>query len=188
VLSVLLAVSGASSQQKEQVEQGQVSLASRKTAGYTISRLPPAAFPQLSGDVRAELEKRGCLVPQTVRAKQPENVISGHYRDAGTTDWAAVCSRDGYSSILVFWKGSAQSVEEIGRRKDTDDLLASSSKENLGYARFISSASPERIQRKKHNKQLGPFNHEGIEDGLLEKGSLIHYFRGGEWVELEGRD
>jgi len=187
VLMMAAAIAAAGPQQNEQVEQGQIPSKGGGTLPYKIARLAPAAFTQLPGAVRAELEKRGCLVPQTFRASQPENAISGAFREAGTADWAVLCSREGYSSILVFWKASAESVAELGRRKDTEDLLASESQGTARYARFISAASPDWIRRKKHNKKVGPLEHDGIEDGLLGQGSLIHYFRGNGWVELEGR-
>jgi len=187
ILTIFFAVAAAGPQQNEQVEQGQIPSKGGGNLPYKIARLAPAAFTQLPAAVRAELEKRGCLVPQTFRASQPENAISGAFREAGTADWAVLCSREGYSSILVFWKASAESVAEVGRRKDTEDLLASESQDTARYARFLSAASPDWIRRKKHNKKVGPLEHDGIEDGLLGQGSLIHYFRGGDWVELEGR-
>ncbi len=188
LLTLAIGVASASPQHNEHVEHGQSRWQDGQTHAYRIARVAPAAFPQLPSGVRTELEQRGCLVPQTQWAKQPENVISGAYRTGGNRDWAALCSRGGFSSVLVFWNGSGKMTAELGRQKDTDYLQAIDSKGDLGYSRFISTASPDSIRRRKENKQLGPFHHDGIEDGFQGKGSLIHYNRSERWIELEGAD
>jgi len=34
----------------------------------------------------------------------------------------------------------------------------------------------------------GILDHEGIDDGIFEKGSSIHYFYDGKWLEFAGSD
>jgi hypothetical protein len=173
-------------QQNENVERGQLTGRDGLVHPFTVARLAPAAFPGLPGAVREELARRECLVPQTSAAKQPENVISGKYRDGSTTDWAVLCSREGYSSVLVFWSGAAQSVEEFARQKDTDSMQVSRSNDFYEYSRRITTAPPERVRKRKENRKLGPFEHDGIDDAFVGKGSTIYYFRQGRWQELQG--
>src|SRR6185437_2064480 len=59
-----------------------------KPMPYTIRHLPVSSFPALPQTVSAELEARGCLIPQTYEAHQPENVVHGSLESAGSTDWA----------------------------------------------------------------------------------------------------
>jgi len=65
----------------------------------------PSALPSLPRAFRAELERRGCTVPQSHRS---ENAISGHFGASGQVDWAVLCSQRGQSTILVSWGGTAQ--------------------------------------------------------------------------------
>jgi hypothetical protein len=186
VFLVIVAVAGAAAQQNQQVEHGQMTDRKGLIHPFTIVRLTPAAFPDLPGTVRDELVKRGCLIPQTSAAKQPENVTSGKFRDGSSGDWAVLCSREGVSSVLVFWNGSVESVQEIGKQQDSDYMQKQHSGEFFEYSRRISAASPERIRKPKQNRKLEPFGHDGIDDAFVENGSVIHYFRQGQWEELQG--
>jgi hypothetical protein len=176
VLAALLAVAGAAARQKQQPEPAK------------IVRLKPAEFPELPAAVREDLERRGCLIPQTFAAKHPENVISGKFRDGSGGDWAVLCSRAGFSSVLVFWSGSAQMPDELAESRDMDSIQTYDRSGVFGYSRLIITAPPSEIGKREGNKQLGPFDHDGIDDGFLEKGSAIHYFRRGQWERLEGAD
>jgi len=173
-------------QGEPQVEKGQLTGGDHLIHPFSIVRLAPGAFAQAPGAVRDELVRRGCLIPQTFRAQQAENVISGKFRNGSNGDWAALCSKAGSSSVLVFWNGSAQGVQELSAQKDTDYVQALTSGVVYGYSRRITAASPERIRKAKQNRRLEPFDHDGIDDAFVEKGSVIHYFREGHWEELQG--
>src|SRR5271170_2762466 len=91
-LTGLLAVAGAQGLRGQAA--GPAAPAGR-TQDDSVSRLEPSAFKDLPAEVREELERRKCLVPQTYEARQPENVISGKFRDGDDRDWAVLCSREG---------------------------------------------------------------------------------------------
>jgi len=176
VLAALLVVAGAAARQKQEPEPAK------------IVRLKPAEFPQLPAAVREDLDRRGCLIPQTFAAKHPENVISGKFREGAAEDWAVLCSREGLSSVLVFWNGSAHMPDELAKSRDADSMQTYDRSGVLEYSRVIITASPSEIGKREGNKQLGPFDHDGIDDGFLAKGSVIHYFRQRQWERLEGAD
>jgi hypothetical protein len=46
-----------------------------ETADQRVVRLSPAAFPDLPKNLLADLNRRGCLIPQVLPAKQRHNVI-----------------------------------------------------------------------------------------------------------------
>jgi hypothetical protein len=183
-----LGVGAAQTRPYQQVEHGQIAGADGTARPYRIRRLQPAAFPQVPKAVRKELEGRKCLIPQTFASKGAENLISGEFRKKGETGWAALCSRDGYSTLLVFWNESARSVAELGRRKDMDMMQAVNASGEAGYSWSIIIVRPNEILAREGNEKAGPFDHDGIDDGFLEKGSSIHYFRDGRWLQLEGAD
>ncbi len=89
-----------------------------EVADSATVRLPPSAFSQLPEKIVRNLQGRGCTVPQTYLSGKPNNVISGELARRGQTDWAVLCSRNGESSILVFWSGSTKSVSEVAKAPD----------------------------------------------------------------------
>jgi hypothetical protein len=184
VLPVFLGVVAA--QQSPLVENGQFTGQDNLVHPFSVTRLAPAAFANLPGAVRDALVQKGCTVPQPSGATGAESVISGKFRDGSSGDWAVLCSKGGSSSVLVFWNGSAQAVDELASEKDTDYLQAPRSGVVYVYSRRISAASPERIRKPKQNRRLEPFEHDGIDDAFVGNGSVIHYYRQRQWEELQG--
>jgi hypothetical protein len=161
-----------------------------QTAHPEIVRLAPRDFPRMPATVADDAHRRGCTIPQAYTNPRPHNVISGRFRDRNHMDWAVLCSRDGRSAILIYWSGSPGDVAELADLADgTYDIGGGRS----GYGRFIATARPARIE---HNCRVSEapspecpvITHDGIDDGLAEKGSRIHYFDGARWHELPGAD
>lgn len=159
-------------------------------ADSMIVRLPPSAFPSLPAPIQREIEKRGCRIPQPF-GTPTANVIHGQFARRGQTDWAVLCSRDGVSTILVFWNGSAARVDSLATAPDRDYLQAIGAGQ-IGYSRKISAIGPKDIRylyRACTDAQPPfPLEHDGIDDYFLEKASEIHFKRRGEWVRLPGMD
>ena len=154
-------------------------------------RLPPAAFSQLPKNIVQYLRVRGCTIPQTYLSSEPHNVISGEFARRGQTDWAALCSRNGESSILVFWRGSTKSVAEIAKTPDRGFLQTITEGGKIGFSRMIEAVDSGYII--KHYEAYGgpkppPINHEGIDDAYVEKASVVRYYYRGRWLELQGAD
>src|SRR3974390_1098637 len=76
---------------KALVTTGEVMLRGQKRQ-YIVRHLPPSSFPDLPDAVANELNQRGCLIPQTYQAHQPENAVHGSFQSAGSSDWAVLCS------------------------------------------------------------------------------------------------
>ena len=155
----------------------------------TIVRLPPSAFPELPEDIRKFLEQRGITIPQSFQQREPHNVIQGYFRDVSRPDWAVLCSRNGASAIVVFWRGSLEGFTEFGRAPDNDWLQDVHGDGVLGYSRFLDVATPEAIEQ--YHKNFGgpvppPLKHEGINDNILEKASTVWYWHEDRWLELQG--
>ena len=154
-------------------------------------RLPPAAFSRLPKNIVQYLQGRGCTIPQTYLSREPHNVISGEFARRGQTDWAVLCSRNGISSILVFWRGSTKSVSEIAKAPDTGFLQTVSEGGKIAYSRAIEPVGRDYIMS--HYKGYGgrkplPINHQGIDDAYVEKASVVRYYHRGKWLELKGAD
>jgi hypothetical protein len=183
ILVFLLVLAGETKgqQDSEQVETGQVQVAG-KVRSYHLRRLPLSSFPDLPPSVSSILAQRGCMIPQTWEAHRPENVIHGAFYQAGHQDWAVLCSQRGESSLLVFRDGMGMPLE-LASYRDKDRLAPTTAAGQLGYAWAIDSASPTRL------RQFAPgqrFEHQGIEDSLVEYSSILHYWRDGQWLSIEG--
>ena len=156
-----------------------------------IERLTPVAFPQLPKNLMKNLQARGCTIPQAGFKPKPNNVISGDFAKRGQTDWAALCSRGGESSILVFWGGSVKSPAELAKAPD-DAYWLGNDRDGFHYYRHIMVADRDYILA--HYREYGrggfipPINHDGIDDGFLEKGSAVYYFHRDKWLSLPGAD
>lgn len=184
VLLVLLIPAGETrgqEQDKEQVETGRLQIAGQSYP-YRLRRLPLSSFPELPPSVRGVLAQRGCMIPQTWEARRPENVVHGAFFQSGHQDWAVLCSQNGESSLLVFRDGIGVPVE-LASYKDTNRLAPTNENGYLGYAWGLDTASPTRL------RQFAPgqrFDHDGIEASIIEHSSVLHFYRDGQWITIEG--
>lgn len=148
---------------------------------YSIVRLQPTAFPELPKNLVAELKRRGCKIPQPYTNRKA-NVIRGEFAKPVQTDWAVLCSANGFSSILVFWNGSERTPTEIAKWSEPDATVI--------YDAFIKPVGRKFIMD--HYRAYGgpkppPIDHQGIESGG-EKASVVLYLYRGKWLKLQGAD
>ena len=159
-------------------------------ADLQVTRLAPSAFAELPPNIRRELERRGCTVPQVSADKKPQNVIKGEFTRKGQTDWAVLCSVNQISTILVFRNASVRNPTELAREPDVDELQATGG-DAVAYSRAISGVDRPYIlnhyQAYDGNKPP-TIDHQGINDAFVEKVSVIHYFGAGKWLNLTGAD
>jgi hypothetical protein len=154
-------------------------------------RLAPARLAAVPAAVKAELERRGCLIPQSFVAKadRPENAIRGHFISPTGTDWAVLCSRQRRSVLLVFRGGGVNKVDELAVEDDADKLQVTAPGQ-IGYSRGIFVASPRDIRE--HNPSPDPLlpvlDHDGVHDAFIEKASVIWFWSGTRWLKLAGTD
>lgn len=154
-----------------------------------IVRLPPAEFEQLPRNLVRELERRGCAIPQDY-TKERGNVIRGAFKRPGQTDWAVLCSVNGFSSILVFWKGSEDHPAEMARAEDRMFLQVIGDEE-IGFSRRISAVGKQFIlqQYRAHGGAAPPpIDHQGIDDMFLDKASVVYFYHRQKWHRLTGAD
>lgn len=162
-----------------------------EAADVATIRLPPSVFKQAPARVRSALESRGCLIPQTwLASNPPHNLIRGELRQKGTYHWAALCSRQRTSTILVIEEESGAVVDELEPRADRDYLQGVGGEE-IGFSRAITAVGREYIEA--HYRAFGgpeppPVDHQGIDDAFVEKASSVLYFHQGKWLTLTGAD
>jgi hypothetical protein len=153
-------------------------------------RLDPERFTELPRSLQIELRRRGCSIPQPFGNGPQQNVIRGSFIRAGQVDWAALCSRERRSAILIFRNGNPGAIVELARRADAG-FLEEVGANKIGFSRTISVASAEFILQH-HEWYGGPvppsLTHVGINDAFLEKASVVWYWHRGRWLQLTGSD
>jgi hypothetical protein len=152
-------------------------------------RVSPSAFTNLPSAIRTAMEKRGCTVPQPAGSERRRNVITGHFTGAKAREWAALCSRDRRSTVLVFHGDGSSKVDEVGEAADAD-YLQTRPGGRIGFSRALLVASPRAIKRIRTDDgpKLRVIDHDGIVDAFEGKGSMIWYWLEGKWVLLPGSD
>ena len=156
-----------------------------------VVRLPPRVFRELPRPVARKLVAWGCTIPQAKEISHRHNVIKGNFKGANQTDWAVLCSKGHASSIIIFWGGSPDSFSKIARIADKVFLQTIDGDGTIGFSRHLSAAGQAYIlqhYREYHGPKPPPLNHQGIEDGFLEKASTIYYYFGRKWIALQGAD
>jgi len=175
----------------QSLEENRLEQTARADAAVSeIRRLPPDAFPELPDAVAGVLASRGCTVPQPLPEGAPRNVIRGEFYSSGEVGWAALCSVNYSTSLLVFRDDGDTNPESIDTLDDRRRLQFLDDG-RVGYSREITTVDRDCIMR--HYRSYGgpeppPIDHHGIDGAFLEKASVVFYYDRGGWLRLQGAD
>jgi hypothetical protein len=161
--------------QTEQTETGFGSLPGRPRVVYNIRLLPVSSFPQLPPVVAQQLDGMGCMIPQTYEAHEPENVIHGSFEKKGSSDWAALCSANGVTTLYVFFQSNLSDPIPLRHQPD-GQWLGKDWSQDYGSAWGI-ARRPARLMPPADGD-----DHDGIDDAFVEKSTTVHYFQKGQWT------
>ncbi|MGQ0577920.1 MAG: hypothetical protein ACT4PQ_03305 [Betaproteobacteria bacterium] len=156
--------------------------ASAQTASTEIHKewpdfryLEPKQLPELPALIRADLEKRACKIPRFTRWDARHNAIHGQFLKPGQRDWAVLCRQQDKTSILIYPASAAADVQLV-RGQDHDPY------------RIIQTVTAFVVQKRairdKLTDTLPPFDHDGIEDGPIQKAAIVLFYRDGEWMQF----
>jgi hypothetical protein len=191
LLFVSLCVAGAEFAQEPDaalenlVTNGQVTLRGQ-TRPYIVRHLPASSFPDLPEAVATELKQRGCLIPQTYQAHQPENVVHASFQRAGSSDWAVLCSVKGTVSLLIFFDSTGK-ASVLDTAPETQRLQNHESNGVLGFNWGIDVASPQVV----HDAQIGltprppRLDHDALADSIVDHKTIYRYHANGSWSLLD---
>ncbi len=154
---------------------------------YLIRHLPVSSFPELPAEFAALLNRRGCLIPQTYEAHQPENVIHASLERPGSSDWAVLCSERGSVSLLVYFSSPPDKMMVLSAAPETERLQAHDPSGVLGFNWGIDPASPEQIREAQAGLlyRPAPVDHDALADSLVDRHTIYHYYLNGAWIVLE---
>lgn len=167
-------------------DSGQISV-DGKAVSYVIRHLPVSSFPDLPQPVRAELESRGCLIPQSYEAHQPENVVHGSLEHAGSADWAVLCSIGGTASIMVFFGSAPAKAYLLATAPETEHLQLNTASGVYGFNWAIDLASPQRIHEAATGMRHRPpvLDHDALADTVIDRHTIYHFFANNAWTLLD---
>jgi len=167
-------------------ETGQVVVDGR-AAPYLIRHLPVSSFPGLPEKLQELLGRRGCLIPQTYEARQPENVVHASLERAGSSDWAVLCSARGTVSLLVFFSSTPDQVLVLAVFPETVRLQSHDPSGVLGFNWGIDPASPVQIHQAQSGLTPRPIlvDHDALEDSVVDRKTVYRFYRKNVWVLLE---
>ena len=136
--------------------------------------LDPGQIRELPPAVRADLEKLGCRIPKFIKWDARHNAIKGQFFKPGQTDWAVLCQVDDKTGILLYPGGAATDLPML-RGEPTDLTLT---------IHAVSAFVLQKRAVRDHPDEPPPaFDHEGIEDGPIQKAGRVIYHRDDEWAE-----
>jgi hypothetical protein len=170
----------------ERIESGTALSPAGEPIAWRIRLLPLASFPNLPAPVAAVLNEKQCMIPQSFEAKQPENVIHGAFSAPGSSDWAALCSAAGSTTLYVFFAGQFESPIALRSQPDSAWLGTEPGSTVSGSSWGIAVRSSAELRATPQLRRVATIDHDAIDDARLERSVVIHYYKGGRWISLNG--
>ena len=137
--------------------------------------LDPGQLRELPEAVRTDMQKLGCRIPKFMKWDARHNVIQGQFFKPGQTDWAVLCQAGDKTGIL-FYPGGAVTDLPMLRSEPTDPTRT---------IHVVSAfVLQKRAVRDRPDESPPAFDHDGIEDGPIQKPSQVIYHRDDEWMEF----
>ncbi len=168
---------------------GSVTVDGRLTP-YLVRHLPVSSFPDLPPAVQEQLDHRGCLIPQSYEARQPENVVHASLERSGSSDWSVLCSAHGTVSLLVFFGSGSIQPFTLASSPETERLQTHGSSGVLGFNWAIDPASPQDV----HEAQLGMrhppphLDHDALADSVIDRRTDYHFYLSNSWTLIDTQD
>jgi hypothetical protein len=128
------------------------------------------------------------MIPQSFEAKQPENVIHGAFRAPGSSDWAALCSSQGTTTLYVFFAGQFESPIALRSQSDSAWLEAEPGSSIYGSSWGIAVRSAAELRASPQLHRGATLDHDAIDDARLERSLVVHYYQAGRWLDLNRSD
>ena len=137
--------------------------------------LDPGQLRELPEVIRSDLEKLGCRVPKFIKWDARHNAIQGQFFKQGQTDWAVLCQVGDKTGILLYPGGAASDLPML-RSEPTDPTRT---------IHVVSAFVLQKRAVRDHPDEAPPaFDHDGIEDGPIQKTGRVIYHRDDEWTEF----
>ena len=150
-----------------------------------VVRLSPMEFEYVPLPVRKQLTEMGCTIPQVSSnihggyVGQKHNIVSGQFATPEQTDWAAICSRNGRSSVVVLWGGSVNCKSAVTAARRDSSMME--------FDRLVLRLLPWRKGLYNSDKEAGvpeTRTHDALNYAILERAAVAYYCHEGEWLRF----
>jgi hypothetical protein len=157
---------------------------------YLIRHLPVSSFPDLPRAVQEQLDDRGCLIPQSYEARQPENVVHASLERPGSTDWAVLCSARGTVTLLVFFGSGSKQPFTLASGPETERLQSHGSSGVLGFNWAIDPALPQDVREAQLGMRHPPprLDHDALADSVIDQRTVYHFYLSNAWTLIDTQD
>jgi hypothetical protein len=170
------------------VQSGQITIDGRSVP-YRIRRLPVNSFPDLPDKIADQLNRRGCLVPQTYAAHHPENVVNASFERKGSSDWAVLCSAQGTVSLLVFFSSAPGTPIVLASAPETRRLQRHDATGELGFNWAIDPASPEILHQVRNlDPRPSTIDHDALADAIVDRRTVYRFYSQHAWTVMTSSD
>lgn len=143
---------------------------------------PSANCPKMPLHIVEYLEKSGCLIPQSDYIKNTHGGFQIPFGNKEQNDWAVLCSKNGFSSIWIFWNGSTSRISQFANYPDTAFINSG------GYFRVIGkdTTKPQTKENLRLYGEIIPqINTWGIDELTPDREHVIYYIYQNQLVILE---
>ena len=138
--------------------------------------------PKMPSNIVDYLEENKCLIPQSSIVKKDHNAFQIQFGRRGQKDWAVLCSKDGYSSIWIFWNSSTTNVSQFAKYSDNAFGNGNSFFRAIGK----DTTKPLTEQNVRQYGEIIPFiNTWGIDEQTPEGNFVIYYIYQKQLVVLQ---
>lgn len=162
-------------------------------AAFSMScnRSAREATAPLPSAVRDAIAARGF---RPVPGRSECNSFRGQFARRGKYGWAVFCTGDSGSRLYVSIDDSGKNIELV--ESWPPQPARSDSVARCDFWRATPRVVRDYVQHWKDEPgqgaevlpDLGPMDHDGIEEGVAEVASIVYYRHGGRWVSFVGSD
>jgi hypothetical protein len=145
-----------------------------------IRRIKPSELvsspncPKMPKNISDYLESIGCEIPipSFAQNQNSANAFQISFLNERQNDWAVLCSRNDYSSILIFWRSSTKKIFEFAKYRDKDFV------DGTGYFRSIGKdiISKNEKSRNVNGDIIFELKGWGIDEDLPNRKAVVYHF------------
>lgn len=154
-----------------------------------VRRLSPSAFLDIPAWLVSALNSASCEIPQFGLERRANNIVAGRFIKASRIDWAAICSSEGTSKILIFSRVQSVPVNVLSLGRDKQGLYDTGYGFEYGTDVWRISASAARTAARRFDERLpDSVRTAGILIGKSESAASALFFHQGKWIEVPTAD
>ena len=154
------------------------------SAPYRIRRLPVSSFPELPANIAAQLERRGCLIPQTYEAHRPKTSSTPASNEPALPTGPCFAPCGVRSLLLVFFGSASDEPTTLASALETQHLQSRDASGAMGFNWGIDPATPEAVHQAQTNMAHRParLDHDALADSVIDHSTVYRIYKEHAWT------